>query len=82
MGYSQSPLAELRARSLNESLNRAKILLKAHEHDVVMVSVTNNDKFLIFGPDLIVEVFSLSQGYEHIKFTVDDKGRGGYFPDH
>jgi len=65
-------------RLLDKSLKGVEIFLETHEHDIVMGSGRNDEKFLLLCPEVMIEVSGVLERDEPILFPMDDQGRKEY----
>jgi hypothetical protein len=62
-------------RLLDKSLKGVEIFFETHEHDIVMGSGWNDEKFLLLRPEVVIEISGVLEWDEPILFPMDDQGR-------
>jgi hypothetical protein len=65
-------------RLLDKSLKGAEIFFETHEHDIIMGSGRNGEKFLLLCPEVVIEVPGVLERDEPILFPMDDQGGKEY----
>jgi hypothetical protein len=61
-------------RLLDKSLKGVEIFFETHEHDIIMGGGWNDEKFLLFCPEVVIKICGVLERDEPILFPMDDQG--------
>jgi hypothetical protein len=65
-------------RFLDKSLKGVEIFFETHEHDIIMGSGWNDEKFLLLCSEMVIEISGVLERDERILFPMEDQGRKAY----